>query len=83
MDYREKYEAWRSAPHVPEQVKFELDELADDDRELRLRFAQDLQFGTAGLRGLLGAGTNRMNLCTVGWITSGIAKSVSYTHLAA
>lgn len=81
MDYREKYEAWRSAPHVPEQVKFELDELADDDRELRLRFAQDLQFGTAGLRGLLGAGTNRMNLCTVGWITSGIAKYMLHNKL--
>lgn len=81
MDYREKYEAWRSAPHVPAQVKFELDELADDDRELRLRFAQDLQFGTAGLRGLLGAGTNRMNLCTVGWITSGIAKYMLHNKL--
>ena len=81
MDYKEKYEAWRNSPHVPETVKFELNELAGDDRELRLRFAQDLKFGTAGLRGLLGAGTNRMNLCTVGWITAGIAKYMLQNRL--
>lgn len=83
MDYREKFTAWKNSPNVPEQVKFELNELEGDDEQLRQRFSRDIQFGTAGLRGLLGAGTSRMNLCTVGWITTGIAKYMLRSRLEA
>ena len=75
MEYREKYEGWLSNPYFDENTKDELRSIAEDDNEIKERFYKDLEFGTAGLRGIIGAGTNRMNIYTVRKAT------VSYTHL--
>ena len=64
MDYKEIYESWLSNPYFDEETKAELKAIADDDNEIKERFYQDLEFGTAGLRGVIGAGTNRMNIYT-------------------
>ena len=65
MTYMEKYQLWLQS--VPEQspIYRELQSLKENDKELRERFAGDLSFGTAGLRGIMGAGTDRMNIYTV------------------
>ena len=66
MEYREKYEGWLSNPYFDENTKDELRSIAEDDNEIKERFYKDLEFGTAGLRGIIGAGTNRMKLhCAV------------------
>ena len=65
MDYKEIYESWLANPYFDEETKAELKAIADDDNEIKERFYQELEFGTAGLRGVIGAGTNRMNIYTV------------------
>ena len=60
MDYKEIYESWLANPYFDEETKAELKAIADDDNEIKERFYQELEFGTAGLRGVIGAGTNRM-----------------------
>ena len=55
MDYKEIYESWLSNPYFDEETKAELKAIADDDNEIKERFYQDLEFGTAGLRGVIGA----------------------------
>ncbi len=74
MNYLEKYNAWLSCPFMPEELVKELKSIKDNDNEIKLRFGKDLEFGTAGLRGILGAGSNNMNVITVGWITQGLAN---------
>ena len=76
MDYKEIYESWLSNPYFDEETKAELKAIADDDNEIKERFYQDLEFGTAGLRGVLGAGTNRMNIYVVRQATQGLANWV-------
>ncbi len=76
MNYSQKYQLWMSSPLVNDELKNELRAIADDDQAIRLRFSTDLEFGTAGLRGTLGAGSGCMNLVTVGWISAGLAKVV-------
>lgn len=76
MTYREKYENWLKSPVVGDELKWELDQIRDDDKAIQLRFAKDLEFGTAGLRGTLGAGSGCMNLVTVGWISAGLARVI-------
>ena len=61
MDYRKAYEEWLTNPCFDEATKAELRGIADDEKEIRERFYGELEFGTAGLRGIIGAGTNRMN----------------------
>lgn len=61
MDYREIYKDWLENPYFDEATKAELRGIADDEKEIEERFYMDLEFGTAGLRGVIGAGTNRMN----------------------
>ncbi len=75
MDYRENYNAWLNSELVDEQTKQELAELKDED-EIKLRFYQYLQFGTAGLRGTMNAGTNAMNVYTVRHATQGFANLI-------
>ncbi len=76
MTYRENYEKWlRDFRNDPETVE-ELKAIADDDREIEDRFYTDLSFGTAGLRGVLGAGPNRMNVYTVRRATRALAKYI-------
>ncbi len=76
MNYLEKYEMWLASESVNDSLKKELKSIREDDKAIRLRFSSDLEFGTAGLRGTLGAGSGCMNLVTVGWISAGLAKVV-------
>ena len=76
MEYRERYEEWLKNPYFDEAIKKELQGIAEDDKEIKERFYKDLEFGTAGLRGIIGAGTNRMNLYTVRKATQGLANYI-------
>ena len=80
MDYKEIYESWLSDPYFDEETKAELRAIADDDHEIRERFFAPLKFGTAGLRGILGAGINRMNVYTVRKATQGLANYILSQH---
>ena len=62
MDYKELYELWLTNPYFDEDTRKELEAIKDDNKEIEDRFYKDLEFGTAGLRGVIGAGTNRMNI---------------------
>jgi len=77
MGYKETYEAWLANPYFDEGTKSELKSIADDDKEIKERFYTDLAFGTAGLRGIIGAGTNRMNIYTVRKATQGLANYIA------
>ena len=61
MEAREIYKAWLSDPYFDEETKRELEALAKEEKEIEDRFGRELEFGTGGLRGIMGAGTNRMN----------------------
>lgn len=76
MDYRTIYEQWLSNPYFDEKTKAELLAIKDDDNEIKERFYTDLEFGTAGLRGVIGAGTNRMNIYVVRKTTQGLANYI-------
>ena len=76
MDYREKYEEWITNPYFDDATKEELKGIAEDDKEIKERFYKDLEFGTAGLRGIIGAGTNRLNIYTVRKATQGLANYI-------
>lgn len=76
MGYRERYEEWLNHPYFDESVKAELQAIAGDEKEIEERFYKDLEFGTAGLRGIIGAGTNRMNIYTVRRATQGLANYI-------
>lgn len=76
MEYRERYEGWLNDPYFDEATKEELKSIAEDDNEIKERFYKDLEFGTAGLRGIIGAGTNRMNIYTVRKATQGLANYI-------
>ena len=76
MDYKKVYEEWISNPYFDDATKAELKAIADDEKEIKERFYADLEFGTAGLRGIIGAGTNRMNMYTVRKATQGLANYI-------
>ncbi|MFW5670625.1 MAG: phospho-sugar mutase, partial [Acetivibrio ethanolgignens] len=76
MDYKKMYEEWLSNPYFDEATKDELRGIAADENEIRERFYANLEFGTAGLRGIIGAGTNRMNIYTVRKATQGLANYI-------
>ena len=76
MDYKKTYEAWLSNPYFDADTKKELESIAGDENEIKERFYADLEFGTAGLRGIIGAGTNRMNIYVVRQATQGLANWV-------
>lgn len=76
MNYRENFEAWLSNSYFDAETKKELESIAQDDDEIKERFYKDLEFGTAGLRGVIGAGTNRMNIYTVRKATQGLANYI-------
>ena len=76
MDYMKMYEEWLSNPCFDADTKAELESIRGNDPEIKERFYQELEFGTAGLRGVIGAGTNRMNLYTVRKATQGLANYV-------
>ena len=76
MNYLEEYKKWCESPEFDEETKKELLSIKDDENEIEDRFYQELEFGTAGLRGVIGAGTNRMNKYTVGKATQGLANYI-------
>ena len=75
MDYMKRYKEWLESDYFDEETKEELRELSDTE-EIEDRFYTDLKFGTAGLRGKIGAGTNRMNKYTVALTTQGLAQTI-------
>lgn len=75
-DYKKIYEEWLDNPYFDEATKKELKSIASDDNEIKERFYMDLEFGTAGLRGIIGAGINRMNVYTVRRATQGLANYI-------
>lgn len=76
MEYLEEYKRWCEGKEFDEETKKELLEIKDDEKEIEDRFYKELEFGTAGLRGIIGAGTNRMNKYTVGKATQGLANYI-------
>ncbi|SHK19582.1 phospho-sugar mutase [Hespellia stercorisuis] len=76
MEYQERYQEWLSNPYFDADTKAELEAIKADDNEIKERFYTDLEFGTAGLRGIIGAGTNRMNIYTVRKATQGLANYI-------
>lgn len=76
MEYKARYEAWLSNPYFDGDTKAELESIKEDENEIKERFYTDLEFGTAGLRGIIGAGTNRMNIYTVRKATQGLANYI-------
>ncbi len=77
MGYREMYESWLANPYFDEATKAELKALEGNEKEIEDRFYRELEFGTAGLRGVIGAGTNRMNVYTVRKTTQGLANYIN------
>ena len=76
MDYLEKYKYWITSEFFDADTKKELEAIKDNEEEIKSRFYKDLTFGTAGLRGIIGAGTNRMNKYTVALATQGLADTI-------
>ena len=76
MKYLEAYKKWCESLEFDEETKKELLGIKDDEKEIEDRFYKELEFGTAGLRGIIGAGTNRMNKYTVGKATQGLANYI-------
>ena len=76
MDYLKVYEEWIENPFFDDETKQELIAIKDDEKEIRERFSVELEFGTAGLRGVIGAGTNRMNKYVVARATQGLANYI-------
>ena len=76
MTYLEKYHDWLTLPVFDQKTKEELEAIKEDEKEIKDRFYKDLEFGTAGLRGIMGAGTNRMNEYTVSKATQGLANFI-------
>ena len=76
MDYMEKYRFWLASDAFDEETKKELQAIEGNENEIKERFYKDLEFGTGGLRGIIGAGSNRMNKYTVGKATQGLANYI-------
>ena len=75
-NYKELYNEWLNNPYFDEETKAELRSIAADEKEIEERFYTELEFGTAGLRGIIGAGVNRMNVYTVRKATQGLANYI-------
>ena len=76
MEYLKEYEKWCTEKVFDEETKEELKAIENNEEEIKDRFYKELEFGTAGLRGIIGAGTNRMNKYTVGKATQGLANFI-------
>ena len=76
MDYMKIFEEWTTNPFFSEETRQELLAIKDDEKEIKERFYADLEFGTAGLRGIIGAGINRMNDYVVAKATQGLANYI-------
>ena len=80
MEYLNEYKKWCTSDVFDEETKKELINIKNDNKEIEDRFYKELEFGTAGLRGVIGAGTNRMNIYTVGKATQGLANYIKKQH---
>lgn len=76
INYMEIYQQWCTDPYFDENTKAELAAIKDNPAEIQDRFYRQLEFGTGGLRGIIGAGTNRMNIYTVRQATQGLANYI-------
>lgn len=76
MNYKETYREWLNNKFFDEETRKELKEIENDDEEIKDRFYRELEFGTAGLRGKIGAGTNRMNIYNISKVTKGLADYI-------
>ncbi len=76
MEYKEKFNEWLNSSIIDDKTKKELEEISNDEKEVEDRFYKDLSFGTGGLRGIMGAGTNRMNFYTIRKATQGLANYI-------
>ena len=77
MSYMETYREWCTNPYFSEETRAELEAIKDNEAEIEDRFYRQLEFGTGGLRGVIGAGTNRMNIYTVRQATIASSPSLS------
>ncbi|MDK2942718.1 MAG: phosphoglucomutase, partial [Acetobacterium sp.] len=73
MDYKKAYKNWLDQPELDCELQSELEAITDE-KEIEDRFYTDLEFGTGGMRGKMGAGNNRMNIYTVAKVTYGLGK---------
>ena len=76
MDFMKVYEHWGSDAYFDDATKAGLAQIKNDEKEIQDRFYRDLEFGTGGLRGVIGAGTNRMNVYTVAKASQGLANYI-------
>ena len=77
MDYRKEYEKWLASPALSPEEKAELEAIRTDDHEIESRFYGPLEFGTAGLRGIMATGLHNMNLHVIRWATQGFAEVIA------
>ncbi len=77
MDFKQRYNSWLNNPYIDENAKAELLAIEDNEKEIEERFYKDLEFGTGGIRGILGAGDNRMNIYTIAKATQGLANYIN------
>ena len=80
MEYKNRYQEWLDFEELQPELREELEQIKDNDKEIYERFYQELTFGTGGLRGILGAGTNRMNVYTVRRAKAGLALYLLSNH---
>ena len=83
MDYKKEYESWLNNPALNQEGKEELASVRDDEKAIEYRFGAKLEFGTAGMRGIIGYGTNMMNVYTVRRATQGLAEYIKSLGAAA
>lgn len=76
MDYKKRYEEWMKSTCIADDIKEELKTIAGDENEIMERFHKNLEFGTGGMRGIMGAGTNRMNKHIISKVTQGLANFI-------
>ena len=76
MSYKKAYDSWLGDPVIDDATKQELESIANDEKEIEDRFFKQLEFGTGGMRGVIGAGTNRLNIYTVRRATQGLANYI-------